>query len=539
MYKLFINIFCVLLPIQLFSQNDSIIAVRELQKLNYTFGYRAQMEIVRNGNIVSLPNETIKLNINEIDNIVSSQNEIVRTYVVRFIIAHEFAHQIQYYAYRNNSTYMSNDLISRTVIETQADILGSLMLWYVNFELYDYINSNPYLLNQIIEELLQVAIEIGSKEHTIGTHPSKRDRALAFRLGLTNGLSYVYDQRVKANPAANIQKGLTPELFKQQMNYILEFVDIRDDKDFLPWSYRQAKKILNYDRKISTDLVLVTPSNKRHTFHTSQTYPYVDYDLTYKNIGSKIIDIDMEVFISLVNRENPNSAKSYRKLNVNHYTFSLSPNETHTIQGRLRWDKGENDFLGLFAMTANEIPRIIYPSINSLDAIYSCVYTEKEYQSKVYQENIKFLNLSEDDESIDFPIYVNSVLNSCLIKDKDIIQGIGERNFNIENTLFYNCSLQFNEDTKTTVMTDLQKNISRVELEFPNFYPHSYYVPTNYKKLKNVLDSEFPNCTKEEGHDSDGSCVTYSCDSYKVYLEGFVDEQEKDYSIYFRIDLNE
>jgi hypothetical protein len=537
MYRIFLLICFLFASLESFSQRDSIVAVRELQKLNHTFGYRIKMDVVREGSIVSLPNEKIQFNISEINTIPRSKDPVVRSYVVRFILAHEFAHQIQYYVYRDNPSYMSNDPVSRTVIETQADILASQMLWYVNFELFDYLITDPVLFNDIVLELLHVALEIGSNEHTIGTHPSKRDRALAFRLGLTNGLTYVYDQRVKASGNLNYQSGLTLESFKQQMDDILKFIDFRKDEDMLSWSYRQARKILNYDRKISNDIILITPPDKRQVFHTTSSYPYVDYDLTYMNIGNKNIDLDMEVFISLVNRENPNSAETYRKLTVNHYSFTLLPGETYRTQDKLRWDRAENDFQGIFEISEKEMPRIVYPSSSSMDAIYSCTYSGNEYGNEVYRDEIKFLNLSTDEETLDFQIYVNSILNECLLENNAIIQGLGEKNFFIPNTLNYDCSIQFDMTSGTTVLTDLQKNILRVELDFPNFFPEGNYVTGTYNKLKRVLDSEFSDCSIEEDQDTDSYWVTYTCNSYEVYLEGYTDDREKDYSLYFSIDL--
>ncbi|WP_405296807.1 ImmA/IrrE family metallo-endopeptidase [Algibacter sp. Ld11] len=495
------------------------------------------MDITKSGNIISLPNKTIRLNIDKINSIVKSSNSIVKEYIIRFIVAHEFAHQMQYQAYKDHPNYMNNDLVSRTIIETQADILASLMLLYINFELFDFIKQKPLLINEIFEELLNVAIEIGSNEHTIGTHPNKRDRALAFRLGFTNGLGYIYDQRVKANPALNIKMGLTPEIFKKQMDYILNFVDNKNDEELFAWSYRQAKKILNYDRKVSNNLVLITPPNQRITFHTGKSHPYVDYDLTYKNIGNKSIIIEMEVFVSLINRINPKSAKSFRKLNVNHYSFYLPPQGTYRIQDKLRWDKGENDPHGILEISKDQMPSIIYPNINTPDAIYSCSYVSKDSLNKVHQESIKYLNLLEkEDISLDFMIYINSILNTCLVENEDIIQGLGEKNFFLKNTLLYDSSIQYGQNTKTTVITDLQKQILKVELDFPHYSSQNNHVKNFYQNLKNTLDTEFSDCNKTEGQDSYSFWVTYRCDSYELFLQGKNNKKE-DYPLYFSINL--
>jgi len=518
---------------KIISQNDSIIAVTELNRLNERYGYKAQVTITRQGSIISLPDQKIQISLDELKRISSIDRKDIRFYVVRFIVAHEFAHQIQYYTYRDNAKYMNNDLVSKTIIETQADILAGLMFFTLNPELMTYMSKQPELVDEVLQELFRVAIAMGSKENTLGSHPSKRERMLALRLGLTNGYSFLYDQMIKGNSASAMQNGITPEIFKKQMEAQFEYIDLKQDEEMLSWSYRQAKKIVNYDRKIATDIVLITPSDQRHTFHTENSYPFVDYNLTYKNIGKRSIDVEMEIFVALISREDPNSGETFRKLNVNHYKFTLAPSETKTLNDKLSWLKNKNE---LADMKIGEMPRIVYPSITSSDAIYSCNYSN-DVTNKVYQENIKSLGFANSNDEFSFSIFFNSIINAYLSKDRDLIQCIGEVSKFNPNKLYYICSYQFEAGTKTSVLTDIQRNIIKIEMEYPN-YVDRIKILKKFDELKRQLDIELDQLVKKEGQDKETLWVTYKGNSYKVYLEVYTDIESSKNSIYFSINFN-
>lgn len=388
----------------IYSQNDSTVAATELKRMNEMFGYQIKMDIKEKGRIVSLPNQVIELSLEELKRISLIAEKNLRFYIVRFVVAHEFSHQVQYYRLGNNPKFMNNDLISKTTLETQADILAASVFFMLSPELMVYEKSDPDFLKKVLNTLFNVTYNMGISENTLGSHPSKRDRMLAVRLGFTNGLSMVYDDWVKSDTVRAINNGITLPVFKKQMEDQFKFLDLKNNEDIVFWSYRQAKKIVNYDRKIATGIVLVTPRDKRHFFHETSEDPYVDYNLTYKNISDKSIDVQMEVFVALISRENPDSPENYRKLNVRHYDFTLLPGQTTTLADKLLWLKNENDANGIFEIQKSEMPRIVYPGISAVDGIYSCSYTD-DLSDNVYQENIENLFFTDSDPSLSFQIF--------------------------------------------------------------------------------------------------------------------------------------
>ena len=529
--KLFLIIFCInCFGNSAYSQNDSIVAVTELQRMNNTFGYRIKMNITKEGRIVSLPDEEIQLSLSELKNISSITRKDIRLYIVRFIVAHEFAHQIQYYRYTRESRFMNNDLISKTLIETQADIMAGFIFFVLSPEILMYMGSHPQLVDDVLKELFIVTHAMGIRENSLGSHPSKRDRMLAVRLGLMHGFGFVSDQWVKSDIPRAIQNGVTLELFQKQMENHFRFIDLKSGEDYISWSYRQAKKIVNYDRTIATSIVLLTPLDDRITWHTDITSPYVDYNLTYKNIGTKSIYIEMEVYVALVKKEETSSPEVYRKINVNHYEFTLLPGESKVVEGKLLWLKNESDILGDFELGDHEMPRIVYPGLSSDDGIYSCSYIN-DLSSQVYQEKIKYLNLMNSNKAVDFRSFLNTILNLYNLNYQDAIIGVGEVNERYPDEIIYISSLQFGNETLTLVSVDSLKKITTIDLSFPNFYPDANLMFNKFDEIKRQLNSELEGSKVEEEQVGDNLWVNYLNPEYDIILMAIKNDETKDFYI--------
>ncbi|OAN61658.1 hypothetical protein A8B79_04320 [Balneola sp. EhC07] len=508
----------------------------ELNIMNYEWGYRIKMDVNSSGNISSLPDQKIQMGLAELDRLTGSHDQRVKYYLYRFILAHEFAHQVQYYKYKNDQQKLNDDLITRKILETQAEINAGLLFFIRSPELYNSFFSQPELAVEVFRELFNVAFRLGTTENTIASHPSKKERMLAIRLGVMNGFSFLFDQHMKSNPLAAQQMGITPQKFKSIMDAQFEFIDIKQGDDILEWSYRQAQKIVNYDRKIASNLVLTTPRGTRHSFDTDPINPYAFYDLTYSNIGKRKLDVEMEVFIALVGRESPDSGESYRKLNVDHYKFSLDPGESKTIEGILSWSKNEHvmdDFLGI---TPLEMPRIVYPSLISEEAIYSVLFSDGN-PSTVEQDSIKFLSFNESDAIQEFPAFFNSILNAFLLNDKNVIQSLGELNHYREDTYSYLSSIQFEDDIKTRIVTDMEKNIISIEVDFPEYNSHQS-VHRMYSQIIDLLEDELFDYRKYATDEVDEAFVAYSLYSYNVKLEYWKNSLTNKFELLLSINKN-
>lgn len=538
-HKIFL-VFQLLSIFTSFSQeiDDTTFIKREIYWMNNIWKYQIGVDIDDVGTIESLPNQNIHIGLDQLNEICASSNDTVRKYLMRFVLAHEFAHQIQYYMYRSDAKKLNNDLVSKTLLETQADLMAGQIFFAQEPMFLNLMNTDPELLNEILIEIMRIGYELGSREIVQGSHPSRHDRALAVRSGLSMGLSYQLDQIVQSNPNYFLSIGLTPATYKKTMDAQFDILDYSRGESLPNWSYRQAKKIVNNDRKISSDIILITPENERHNFNSDPDSPFVNYDLTYKNIGNETVYIEMEVFVTLILRSNPNSGQYSRKLNTKNHKFFLAPGETKSITGELNWLKNDVDFISQFGIQSHEMPRIVYPSINSTDALISCTYVN-DVSNEVYQDEIEFLNFNSDSEDLDFPIFYNSLMNTLLLDGADLIQGIGEMPYP-NGVLAFNCSKQFKDGSKTKVYTELNKEIFSVELEFPNTYPNSQSTLNHYYTMKNYLDSKLTNAEVEEGSDPDGSLwTTYYLNGYEIYIEAAMYPDIYDYTCSMSIDFDE
>lgn len=527
-YRLFNTLVLVCSITVAYAQNDSTVAVTELSRFNKMFGHRIKMTITNDDVISSLPNQEIRMSLKELQHISPIKRRDIRRYIVRFIVSHEAAHQIQYLNYGTSRRFMNNDLISRTIIETQADILAGLSFLKLSPELFLYMETRPGFVDTVLTEVFNVAFSMGIRENTLGTHPSKRDRMLAIRLGMTNGFSFVFDEAVKADPSRAIRLGVTLEKFQKIMEDQFRFIDLNRGEGMLQWSYRQAKKIVNYDRKVSTGIVLTTPVNQRCKFHEHSSYPYVDYDLTYRNISTKSIDMEMEVFVAHVKRIPRPNEESYRKVNVDHYKFTLLPGQQKTVRNKLMWLKNDNDVNGEMELSDDAKPVIVFPGIQTNDAIYSCSYTN-DASEQVYQEPIKDLFFDSHDEIFSFSLYLNAAISASLQKDKNILKGIGDLNTEYPDEITYLSSLQFDDETRTYASTDSTQAIS-LEMQTANFYPDENKLLDKFAMMKAQLD-QLEDLKKEERLIGDWPWIDYTGATYSVNLNLIKDNARKEYLI--------
>lgn len=515
------------------AQNDSTVAQYELNRMNNLFGYRIKMNILKEGEIVSLPNEEIQISLEELRQMSESQRKDLRLYIVRFIVAHEFAHQVQYYRYKDNPEFMRDDDVSRTIIEEQADILAGYTFFLLSPELLQYKNSHPQLVEEIFTELFRTTYELGIKENTLGSHPSKRDRMLAVRLGLNCGSSWVYDYLVKSDPSVLKQMGISFETFEKQIKSMMDFVDFKKEEDIVKWSYRQAKKILNFDLKVSTDIVLTTPLHERYVYREQDNESFVEYHLKYENRSDKRIEMDMEVFVAHVNSLDLNTPVNYMKMNAKHYHLFFLPGESKQIEGTLLCSKMESDLFGETRLREENKVVIVYPGVGTDDAIYSCDYPDVAVD-KNHTEKVAGLYAASYDRSkyLGFQSFYTAFINTYLLDDRDLIKGVGEVNQEYPDEIDYISPFQFLEGTRTIVTENADHKITMANICFPNYYPNSEKVLTTYQLLRDeLIKISLKNGKFEEGKIGEGNWANYSGELCDIYLQTIKNDQNQMYSI--------
>jgi len=489
-FSFFLLILIYIISNNVLAQSDSTIAKSEVDKLNSHWGYRVKLVVHPTGDITAnRQTNSIDLSLSILKSLESVKDKPDRTYLIKMIIYHEFTHHMQFYKYGSKAGLLANDLVSRTLAETQADVnAGSLMI-IMNPDLPALLFSKPEG-DVMLSKLMQVMFDMGIRENTIGTHPSKNDRIIAFRLGLMSGISYWFDNTIKRNPQFVAALNMTPQKHKVIMDEVFRVTDYRPPEDILAWSYRQARKIINDDRRLMNDLILITPPTQRTKYDESEDNPFGSYNLTYKNTGQNTLDINMEVNMVQVRRDLPLAVRFHRRINARLYRFELKPGETFTAKDRMNWKKSETDPSDLTALPNNYYPRMIYPGSGDDDQLISCLITSNTVM-KSRKEEINYFGLSgKKADYSSFSIYFNKLMTAHLLKD-DVRTGIG----NIDNTngkaVAFSSSIQFAENSRTAVV--LNKTTGKTSFRLSYKLTSLELLKAKFKEIKGYLSKELSN----------------------------------------------
>jgi hypothetical protein len=311
----------------------------EMTNIDRVAGFTTPIGITQSGGTSSHPDAGIAVSLTELQRI--RQDSGVRKFreILRFILAHEKAHQVQYRQY-SATAVQSDDEEQRRIFECQADILaGKYMI-----ESF----GEPTPENQAaIEDALQVAFDLGTEEYSkFSDHPSHEARRIAVRLGMASGMTVLLSRRL-------------PDPIAQGMiQTISEKVDIRSGEMPLDWSLRLSKRITHFSRAASLDIVL---DDKDIKWDTTAQNPFVTFSLTYENTGHKPIIVDLEVQCASVPRNNPDDTKKWQKWSVKNFRFTLQPGQKYPVRGTLPW-----------LATPDLMPRLIFPP--DATALMSCEY---------------------------------------------------------------------------------------------------------------------------------------------------------------------
>lgn len=104
-------------------------------------------------------------------------------------------------------------------------------------------------------------------------------------------------------------------------------------------------------------------------------------------------------------------------------------------------------------------------------------------------------------------------------KIDDFIKGIGELSKARPDEIKYTSSVQFDEQTITSVTVDGEKKIASIEVLFPNYFPKSEEMLAKFNSIKIILDKHEGFSGKEEGKVGDNFWRLYSNAQCNVSLE--------------------
>jgi hypothetical protein len=266
----------------------------------------------------SHPTLGIIVDLDQLDTIRRQAQGHEFSYILRWLLAHEKTHQMQFRSY--STSILNQDLPERQMYEAQADLLAAKYL------METMTGSASDEQTDAIIEALRVSYDLGVEQYALADHPSRESRLSAVRLGMAAGMITKL-QRLGGDPAL------------QSASVLVNKLDIRLGEDTLAWSLRTSKRIVNYRLPAIVDLVL---AEEQVTWSKDPAHPVVSYWMTYENRGARSITVNLEVQSVAAPRADPDDIFRWQKISVMNHDFDLNPGGQKVVTGSLRWEADAN-----------------------------------------------------------------------------------------------------------------------------------------------------------------------------------------------------
>lgn len=271
--------------------------------------------VTRGSGTASHPQVGIVLDLQQLERVQQTSGVSAFLPVLRWILAHEKAHQLQYQ--QNRRIVEGADVVDRQVLEAQADLLAAK---YV-------IETLSPSEQQPIIDTLRVAFDLGTERYALADHPSREGRMTAVRLGMAAGM---------ITNLLNLG-GAAPEA---SAGVLRDKIDLRPGEEILGWSLRTARRIVGYRRPALVDLVQIESSIR---WDRDPNHPYVEYTVTYENRGARRIAVDAEVQCVGVLRSDRDNPLNWQKLSADGYEAARFASDRIVVRvSNLRSDSGRS-----------------------------------------------------------------------------------------------------------------------------------------------------------------------------------------------------
>jgi hypothetical protein len=331
------------------AQSVADILQEEMRALNEASNTRTELTVEDEGGISSSPASGIMFSRTVFERIRRESNVKQLRGVIRFLVAHEQAHQIQFEKYGVDKMRSTNAEWNR-LKECQADLLAAKYLTLS----YDEAGDDPRVqkdINEALRDMLEVSFNLGEEEKG-ADHPNRQARRTATRLGAARGQL----EKLKSLPQSE-------PLFAESRRHLEVVLDVRPSESLLDWSLRQARRIVHHDtaayRSLSLEKQQVRISDKSLKAGTAA------FDLSYTNRGNRPLRVDMEVQCVTAHSTDPEDTSRWQKWTVRNYEFTVGPGESYTARGQLGWQK----------IAGTTVPRLIVPVLHDT-ALVSCSFAD-------------------------------------------------------------------------------------------------------------------------------------------------------------------
>lgn len=374
----------------------------------------------------------IVINIPQVQRLVANAGVPYEKAIVRLLIAHELAHQMQYREYLVPSYTLLN--------ECQADIIAGFLLFLVNNQDFVKIrdqlkvkSADDPLIKPVFNRLSDITFALYASIFSIGdnysrdnNHPRSIERRTALRDGNTYGYFRLFETVAKDPGVAEkyrLQGRAGIKLYKTLLN-------IYPDDDLLGWSLRHARKIIHAKLDNCRNIVVLN----KWEWHPSSDHPFVAYTQKIRNIGNNTVTINyLNQLYGRLNTD-PNNSLYWTNISTASKAITLHPGESGTITDSLKW-------------SAFEPGLPVYVPLGDVNSLYSCSCLNDVFpvQLQVRDNAEVLVNKPTDEAVLDVFISERKTL-------MNLIAGIGiQENSKDDNTVSYDSKLQYPSAKKTTI----------------------------------------------------------------------------------------
>jgi|GEM_PF-1408384 len=389
------------------------------------------------------------------ENLLREVDKKHRTTVMRAVLGHELAHQLQSrWLNYTNITQLNEcqaDIISGflTMLIECDDLINYVRTSNISMEMETY-NEALMRMNDKLSSALTVFFDLGENytSHS-DTHPRSEQRRTAMREGMYWGILWLLDLLEKdTDIPLEYRRHYKSEIskFKQLLAYI-------PGDNLMSWSERHSKKIIHFDIRHCRDLIV----KDSVSWDISSENPFVAYYSEISNKGNNILTVNFSVRTVKVKRSDPNNSLFWTLTSSSNHSITLKPNEKKMVFNKLQWDA-----------SADMMPRIL--TLSDPNTLYAISTTNSTVKLDELANSYSTSKVNSE-----LVISMSEMFNTSRNSIEEYVGGLGVYNW-YSNKIVYPSVFGTNEDVKCNVI---------YSFESKNYY---FDVAIYFEDLSNLLE---------------------------------------------------
>ncbi|MBB5636904.1 hypothetical protein HDE68_002817 [Pedobacter cryoconitis] len=310
-------------------------------------------------------NHDIVVNLAQISKNLIGKSDSFRSLFIKYIIAHELGHQIQFGTYQKNVINKASGE-GRVFLECYADVLSGFIISqvYSQVELKELVqrpgfNQEAYFKENttLILDVLTMVLEMNRKEVAYQTHPSNSQRLQAIRQGLLMGQTFLTHLMIFTNNPAYL--ALTKEKQEEIKTRLAARdktlgYDISQSNNPFTWCHNEAILIINETNSLAVNVIRY---DENIEWDKRATNPIVDFCYRLLNRNPVTVKLSGRNYTEIILRKDSRNILNLGTCDAATFDKTLAPGESVLISGRLKWI-ADDDYMPHIILPGD--PRSVY-----------------------------------------------------------------------------------------------------------------------------------------------------------------------------------